>query len=167
MAVSNVVTTLPRLAKKSAIVPSGSRSAGLLGLAGAALALAAFFDLALAWYPIGIGNPEWEFGTVSATLNSLPLTTVGLVLALVSALENGYVIRTRVLSSLFLTLALLVLASAVLYALDVPLALRAVQDPLARMGLTKAIIKAFGLVVVYLVGFTWIAIASWRRTITR
>lgn len=165
MAVSNVLTGAARPNKKFAVVPSGFRSASLLGLAGAALALAGFFDLSLAWYPLGIGNPEWEFGTVSATLNSLPLATVGLVLALASALENGQVIRARAISGLFVALVVLVVASAILYAMDIPLALKAVQNPLAHAGLVKAIIKALGLIVVYTVVFSWIAVMSWRRTV--
>ena len=164
MAVSNVMAGASRLNKKLAIAPSGLRSASLFGLAGGALALAGFFDLALAWYPFGIGNPEWEFGTVSAILNGLPLSTVGLVLVLAGAIENGQLIRARVIAGVFVALVLLVVASAILYAMDIPLALRAVQNPLARAGLVKAIIKALGLIVVYTVVFSSIAVMSWRRT---
>jgi hypothetical protein len=50
----------------------------LLGWIGLAFALVGGFDLALIWIPLGFGNPEWEFGTVSATLDGLPVTTLGL-----------------------------------------------------------------------------------------
>jgi len=164
MAVSNVMTAAPRVSKRVLIAPSGFRSAGLLGIAGVALALAGLLDVVLAWYPLGIGNPEWEFGTISGTLNSLPLLMVGLVVMLASAHENGHVVRVRVVSGLFALLTFFVLASAILYAMDIPLALKAVQNPLARAGLTKAIVKAFGLIIVYTAVFSWIAVASWRRT---
>jgi hypothetical protein len=165
--VSNVMTSAPRVSKKVVIAPSGFRSAGLLGIAGVALTLAGFLDLALAWYPIGIGNPEWEFGTVSGTLNSLPLLTVGLVLVLAGAHESGQVWKVRLVSVLFAALALLVIGSAILYVMDVPLALRSAPNALVKQGLVKAIIKAFGLIVVYSVVFTWIAVSSWRRTTSR
>ena len=34
---------------------------------GLAFLLMGLVDLALAWFPLGLGNPEWEFGTISAT----------------------------------------------------------------------------------------------------
>lgn len=166
MAVPHAIGTVPR-SKNGANATLGLRSAGLLALAGGALAVAGFFDLTLAWFPFGFGNPEWEFGTVTATLNALPLPTVGLVLVLVSARERGQLIQSRVIGALFAALALLIILAAVLYALDVPLALRAVQNPLAREGLVKAIIKAAGLVVVYTVVFSCIAVSAWRRSVVR
>ena len=167
MAVSNIVTTVPRAAKKPMVTTTGLRSAGLLGLAGVALTVAGLLDLLLAWYPIGIGNPEWEFGTISGTLNSLPLLTIGLVLTLASAHESGHVWAVRVVAAVFAVLGLFIIGSGILYAMDVPLALKAVANPLARSGLVKAIIKASGLIVVYTVVFSWIAVASWRRTVNR
>ena len=158
----------PALRKTVSIgTPEFRRSVDLLSLAGAALALAGFFDLVLAWVPLGIGNPEWEFGTVTGMLNGLPLPTVGLVLVLISARERGRIVLARIIGSVFAILAVATILAGVLYALDVPLALRAVQDPLAKSGLIKAIIKAMGLVVVYSVVFFWIAVGTWRRSFAR
>ena len=41
-------------------------------------------DITLAWYPAPFGNPEWEFGAISATLNGLALPTLGFYLLLCS-----------------------------------------------------------------------------------
>ena len=166
MAVPRTIVSAPR--KTVSIgTPEFRRSVDLLSLAGTALALAGFFDLILAWFPLGIGNPEWEFGTVTGTLNGLPLPTVGLVLVLISARERGRIVLARIIGGLFAIMAVAIILAGILYALDVPLALRAVQNQLARSGLIKAIIKALGLVVVYSVVFSWIAVGTWRRSFAR
>lgn len=166
MAAPRVIASAPR--KTVSIgTPEFRKSVDLLSLAGVALAIAGFFDLFLAWFPLGIGNAEWEFGTVTGMLNGLPLPTVGLVLVLISARERGRVWVARVVGTVFAALAVAIILAGILYALDVPLALRAVQNPLAKTGLIKAIIKAMGLVVVYTVVFFWIAVGTWRRSFAR
>ena len=35
-------------------------------------------DFVIAWIPLRLGSPEWEFGTVASTLAGLPLATMGL-----------------------------------------------------------------------------------------
>ena len=60
---------------------STSRSAGrfvppvawdLLGWLGFALFVVGGADFLLTWFPERFGNPEWEFGTITASLNAMP-----------------------------------------------------------------------------------------------
>ncbi|HEX3157116.1 MAG TPA: hypothetical protein VHQ45_01240 [Gemmatimonadaceae bacterium] len=116
-------------------------------------------DLALAWYPLVLGNPEWEFGTVSATINGLPVPTLGLALLGVAAAQSERRWHARlvgVLANLFL---LALLGCAMLYALTVPVALQSVQEPMVRVGLVKGMVKAGVASTAYIVFFGWLA---WR-----
>jgi len=42
--------------------------------------------LALLWYPLQFGSADWEFGTISAYLNGMPLGTLGLALLAAGAI---------------------------------------------------------------------------------
>ena len=141
----------------------GTSHWSLLGGMGTALFLVGMVDLILTWLPFSFGNPEWEFGTVSATLNGMPVPAVGLVLVL----SYAYVMRSRwqlrALAVVSVLLAVGVLAAVALYVTDVPLALRSVPDPALRVGLWKAIVKTGLQGVVYPPVFLWLAGNAWRR----
>ena len=111
-----------------------------MGWLSLALALAGIGDWVLAWVPLHIGSPEWEFGTVVATFAGLPLITVGLAGLLGSAVARGVRWQIMATSVVLLVFALWILAASVIFLLDVPVALRAVQG-LARVGILKAIAK--------------------------
>lgn len=114
----------------------------LLSWVGLVFLVIGLLDLSLGWYPARFGNPEWEFGTIARTFDSLPITVLGLALTLAGSAARGigWAIRATALVAVLLAVALL--AALVVYALDVPLALRVVTDPLARMGLKRAVAKA-------------------------
>src|SRR5689334_10827547 len=98
----------------------------MLGRVGLVLAVIAGFDIVLRWYPLSLRSPEWEFGTVAMTFASLPLVTVGLGAGLASAMARGAKGSTTVMAAIFCMIALFVVAALLLFASDVPLALRAV-----------------------------------------
>ena len=157
------------------ISPSGSgagrvdeadaMSAGwrVLRMIGFVLLVVGVLDLALAWFPLRFGTPEWEFGTISATLNNMPVPAMGLALLLAYAAAErnvGVLVAVAVwgaVMTVFLSVA------AVFYGLDVPLALRAVQNPVALRGLKTGMIKA----VISLIGYggfhVWAAVFAIRR----
>lgn len=133
-----------------------------LGAAGLALLVMGGVDILLAWIPLRIGDPEWEFGTISATLNNMPVPVMGLALVLAHAAAwNSRVAQGLALIWSVLVL-LVLLGAAVLYALDVPLALRAVQDPLPRRALRSGMVKAGVAFVVYAAFHLWAAVFSTR-----
>lgn len=104
------------------------------------LALAGVGDWALAWFPLRLGNPEWEFGTVAATMAGLPLMAMGFAGLLASATARGVRWQMVTMGWLLLLFALIIVAALALFLLDVPLALRTVEGP-ARSGIVKAGIK--------------------------
>ncbi len=124
-------------------------------------------DLLLTWYPWHMGNPEWEFGTVSASLDGLPVPTLGLGLVLAAAVALGSRWGVRTLAIVFALLALVIVLAALLYATNVPIALKTVSEPVSRSGLKKAMAKAAGQAVVYPLILGWIAVKAWRHAGSR
>ena len=58
----------------------GAALSGLLLPVGLAFLVAGGADLVLTWFPAAFGTAEWEFGTITQTLNGLPVPTLGLAL---------------------------------------------------------------------------------------
>ena len=133
-----------------------------LGWVGVVFACVGFLDIALAWYPSGLGNAAWEFGTVSASLNGLPLPALGITLLLAAGLAEGSRVKTRIALGMLVVLAVLLLAAAFLYVTVVPIALRDVGTGAVRTGLLKSIVKALALLLLYPTMFIWLAFAGWR-----
>ena len=136
----------------------------LLGVAGAAFFLAGLTDLTLAWIPLHLGNAEWEFGTISRSLDSLPLPLLGISLVLASGVARGSRgwVRTGVV--ILGLLAVWVVVSAILYALDIPLALRAVQQqPQVLAGLHKSITRTVLQAVLYAGAASVLTWQGWKR----
>lgn len=113
----------------------------LLGWAGWVFLVAGLVDIALAWIPFNLGNAEWEFGTITRSFDALPLPFLGSALIMGAGVARGRLWWGRIGVVVLALLALWVLASAVLYALNVPLALRSVKQPLVLIGLKKAIFR--------------------------
>jgi hypothetical protein len=148
-------------------VSSTSRSAGrygrsvawdLLGLLGFALFVVGGTDFLLSWFPARFGNPEWEFGTITAALNSMPAPLMGLTLLLVAVLESESVVWARILSVLMLAWAVALVGLAVIYGLTIPLAAKGFDVPNIGIGLKRAIAKSLVQLVVYPVSMAWMGI---------
>jgi uncharacterized protein (DUF486 family) len=104
----------------------------------------------LIWVPLHMGSPEYEFTSVAASLDGLPLALMGMTLALAASRASGRVKSATALIVLLVVVTLLVLAGGVLYWLNVPLALNALKnDPVPRMGITKSVVKVTAQVVLY------------------
>jgi len=131
---------------------------GWFGLLLAAVGLGDFF---LTWFPLHFGAPEWEFGTVASSFSGLPLVTMGFAALLGSGVARGKVWLVWVMSAALLVFALLILALYLVFMLDVPIALRAVQG-LAALGIKKAIVKTSLLGLGFSAGYFAAAIAAWR-----
>ena len=115
-------------------------------------------NIALIWVPLQFGVPEYEFSSVAASLDSLPLPTMGLVFALAASRAQGRRKSALLATVLTCLLAALIVGAAVLYWLDVPLALKAVTDRLPRLGIKKSMTKVSAQAVLYPIGlvvFAW------------
>jgi len=122
-------------------------------------------DLLLTWLPAQFGNREWEFGTVTSTLNGLPVPMLGMAAMLWAASEG----RRRWLAALSLVAALVmllgILGGLVLWGTGIPLALGAVPAQ-AAVGLKKALVKTgvqgivYPLLLVYMIRRAWRAVRA-------
>jgi hypothetical protein len=126
------------------------RAWGVLGLIGAAFIVMGGTDIALAWYPSAFGNPEWEFGAISATLNGVALPTLGVYLLLAYGLAGNRTAPKLAAGILSAALFAALIALAFVYLTVVPLALHAVAaNALVSSGMKKAIVKAILLLFAY------------------
>ena len=143
---------------------AGSHRSGttLLGWIGLAFVCVGVVDVALAWIPLGFGSAEWEFGTVLATLNGLPLPALGLTLVMTAALADGSRRTARGAVIALAGLGVFVLATGFLFATAIPLALRSAISTPVRVGTEKAILKGLALVLLYPAAFGAIAVRGWR-----
>lgn len=139
----------------------------LLGWAGAVLAIIGAVDLALVWYPMNWGNPAWEFGTVSASLDVMPVLTLGLGLLLGAGVARGRRGWIRTVAVVMIISGVTILLAGALYATTIPIALDSVSDPLVRLGVKKAILKALIQMLLYPAAFFWLAGKSWRHSTGR
>jgi hypothetical protein len=151
-------------AERPPLTPAPEFGWYLLSWIGLVFVLVGGLDLALTWYPFGFGNPEWEFGTVSAVFDGLPVPTLGLALLLGAGVAAGSRWLVRVMAIALALAALAIVVAFVLYATNIPIALQTVTEPLVRLGLKKAITKTCGQALFYSVFFVWVAVKGWAHT---
>jgi hypothetical protein len=136
----------------------------MLGWLGVAYLIMSAIDLALGWYPLGFGKPEWEFGTISATIAGFAVPTLALYLILGSALARERTKVARGIAVAMIVLALFVAILFILYLTAVPLALEGVStNPSIQLGIKKAIVKSLTLFLGYETLFIIGAIEGLRR----
>ena len=110
---------------------------------GAAFFILGLLDIGLGWYPAAFGNLEWEFGTISGTLNALAIPMLGLYLMLASAIARSDRRVARIVVALMgLVLATLVVLG-IIYLTVVPVAIKSVAgNALVSLGMKKGVVKA-------------------------
>jgi len=121
-------------------------------------------DSLLTWFPANFGTTEWEFGTITASLNGLPLPVLGLTLLLLASIATGRLRLARLVLWLMVLVAVAVLAMMVLYLLTLPQAFRAASEAsdIARVGLKKAMIKSVVQLICYPAALVTTAVLGWR-----
>jgi hypothetical protein len=139
----------------------------LLGWAGWVFLVAGLADIALAWIPLNLGNAQWEFGTITRSLDALPLPFLGAALILAAGIARGRTWWARLGVIVLVVLALWVLFSGAVYALNVPLALQSVKQPDVLYGLKKAVFRTALQTVLYVVSasaMAWLGIRTLRQS---
>jgi hypothetical protein len=136
-------------------------------LIGLLLALMGLADTLTLWLPGRIGVAEWEFGTVSAFFDSFPLLGLGLVFLIGAGLALGRRWPVRLAALACVLIALVMWAAAVLYLTVLPLALKAVNDPVMLGAVKKGIVKTGVQAAVYPFALLWLAGVSWWATVPR
>ena len=152
--------------RKLVVEPSPDDALRLLIWVGACLALAGWMDVLLLWIPTHFGRPEWEFGTVSAMFDALPLGTLGVALLIAAGVARGWRRVVLVSGVAALVLAFVLVAALVLFALDVPLAWKGVAESY-RPTLKKAMFKTGVLAAIYITMYSvvgWLALRRVKRS---
>jgi len=134
----------------------------LLGVLGWLFTAVGLLNTVLLWVPLHFGSPEYEFGSVAASLDGLPVTMMGLTIALAASRARGDNRGGLVATVLLVTVAVLVVAAGVLYWLNVPLALKQVTEPVIRLGIKKSMVKVTTQAVLYPAAMVFLALIGSR-----
>jgi hypothetical protein len=139
----------------------------ILGWLGLVYLIMSLIDLALGWYPFRFGSPEWEFGTISATVSGLAIPTLALYLMLGSAIALGRPRIAKTVAIVMILLALLLPSLGVIYLTNVPFALKATAtNDVVHFGIKKAILKTLTLFAGYEILYVLGAIQGLRRRLS-
>ena len=93
----------------------------ILGWLGVGFFIMSLIDISLGWYPLRIGRPEWEFGTISATVLGLSVPCLALYLILSSAIALDRPAVAKTVGIVMIVLALLLPGLIILYLTTCPL----------------------------------------------
>lgn len=146
------------------IGPAPARAWQLLGWIGLVFAIMGFVDIVLGWYPTAFGNPEWEFGTISGSLNAFALPMLGLYLIVGSAVARGARRTARVGAIVMGLLAGTLFALSIIFLTVIPMAANSIRgNALLQLGMQKAIAKAIGLLIGYGLLLLAGAVAGWTE----
>jgi len=138
----------------------------LFGWFGLLLVVVGGSDILSQWYPPAFHSAEWEFGTAAVTIASLPLLTIGMTILLASFLSRAKREGVVAMGVAFLCLFLAVGAALVLFALDIPLALRSPPGP-ALTAIKKAIVRTAVMGFSYEIAYLAAVILSFRYVFGR
>jgi hypothetical protein len=151
----NLITPVPRATDAEAGATRRTDHHGhdawkILSWLGATFAILGLADIALGWYPAAFGNTEWEFGTISGSLNALTIPMMGLYLLVASAAARDDRRSGRALSILLWLLAAGLVGLGLVYVTVIPIAIKAVAgNELVLLGMKKAIVKGLTLLAGY------------------
>jgi hypothetical protein len=131
--------------------------------AGVAFGIIGAVDLVLLWVPVRLGDPIWEFGTLSRTLDNLPMAVLGIALITIGLVRHpDRNPRWVQVAAVALALGVLLLvATAMLYGLAAVAVVG--RTPVEQMdAIGRAIIKNVAELVVYIGAFGWMSAACWQ-----
>jgi len=149
--------------RKKYLVPAPDMGWYLLGAMGFVFAPVGSADIALVCYPPNFGSAEFEFGSITQSMNSLPLPILGLALILAAGVARGIKWVPRAIAILMLVLLAVMIWWAFLYFTTIPQALKAVVEPMVKTGLKKAITKTTLQFVLYPLAFVDVSVKAWRH----
>jgi len=136
----------------------------MIGLMGVLFTVIGGLEIITQVFPMSLGNPEWEFGTYSSVMDSMPLFMMGLGFLGVFAVVGGHKVLARVLATVLFVLALALIAFAFLYITNVPQALRINPRSPIQTGIKKAVSKASIQTAVFPVALIWLGAVVLRNS---
>jgi peptidoglycan/LPS O-acetylase OafA/YrhL len=167
----------PRPARRSRwSVASLADVAPMLLFAGCLLAIVGWVDVALLYWPQQFGDPQWEFGIIATTYDTLAMALMGMLLVGVGLRARGSPpLLVKAFGVACVLVALFCLALLVIFTLDIPLAVNAMHgnlpgaqgaaarpSPVVIAGIKRGIAKAVLYGLGYGTTFTAMGIMLWR-----
>lgn len=140
------------------------RCLGIVGLVFFCLGLA---NLGTVWLPLHLGEPEWELGTTSQFFDTFPLLGLGMAFLLTQGVALGRRWQVRGVATFCIVVAVLMWLALTVYATVLPMALKAVSDPVALTPIKKAAAKTGVQALLYPFALLWLAAAGWRASLRR
>jgi hypothetical protein len=150
--------------KKRVLVQDFELGWRLLLVLGWLFTIVGLLNTLLLWVPLRFGSAEYEFASVAASLDGLPVTMMGLTIALAASRAGAHARSALAATILLWVVAALVVAAGVLYWLNVPLALGAVTEPMVRLGIKKSMLKVTTQAVLYPAAMVYLALIGSRST---
>jgi hypothetical protein len=157
-----IVTSGPSREKPATVRRASDTEWSLLAGIGLVFLILGLVDLVLAWYPTVLGSPDWEFATITATFNGLIVPSMGLMFLVSAGVARRTRLLVRVAAVILILLAVTVVGLAALYATNLPLAFKNIQNEVVRAGLIKAVIKTLIQAALYPLLFIWVAVKGLR-----
>ena len=151
---SEMVKALHSKPLSKARPPATEQGWKAVGWFGLLLATIGLTDVALYWYPLAFGSPEWEFGTVASSFGALPLATIGLAAVVGAVLVNRPRTLMMVTAGVLLLLATLIAGAFAMFLANMPMALSAAdgpQGPAIHRGIVRTVVKGLGFGSAYVV----------------
>lgn len=142
---------------------SGRAASTVVGLLGLAFVVVGLTEIVLLWVPMNAGSALWEVSTYGGSLDRMPMVALGMGLLALAAVwsSSRRAARVRLVSALFLALALLLIAVAILYGTSVPAVLHGVS-PQAAARIRSVLLQAAVEACVYPLVFLGVGIVLWR-----
>jgi len=133
----------------------------VLGWIGLVFLVVGGSDFALTWFPSSFGNREWEFGTVTASFNGLPIVVLGLGFLLMASVQLGRRLWAVLCLVFSVVLLVWVIGGGLLWLRNIPLALEATPVEVV-VGIKKALAKTMVQSVSYPVVLILLAVRSYQ-----
>ena len=129
---------------------------------GAAVTVVGWADLALLWFPLRFGRPEWEFATIGAHFDHMALGTVGVLLLALGIAHRGWWAPAQALALASQLIAIGLVAVYAIYIVAAPQAWHNVA-PQLEPTIGRAVRKVSVFAVGYAAAYTWLAVYLWRN----
>ena len=129
--------------------------------------LLGLLEAALTWFPLNLGDSDWEFGTTSHFFDTFPLLGLGISFLLASSIAEGRRWKARTLATFCVLLAVFMWLALALYATVLPVAFKAIGNTPALTTIKKAGAKTAVEALIYPFALLWLAGAGWRASLRK
>ncbi|MBK7925303.1 MAG: hypothetical protein IPJ95_17025 [Gemmatimonadetes bacterium] len=139
----------------------------MVAVLGFAFLLAGLLNAGTLWFPLELGESEWELGTSSSFFDTFPILGLGIGFLAASSVALGRKWSARSIAAACILIAVFMWLAFALYATVLPLVLRVIKNPVALTPIKKAAAKTVVQALVYPFALLWVAGVAWRATLRR